>query len=616
MLKSNKTSVNNYLIKQLPKATAFVNLDLIVAHVSDKWIAQFGFVSDAVIGKSISELFQDPNTNWCDTLKNCLEEKQSTTVKENFIDLDGHIKKFEIHAIPWHDIHENVIGTILQIEDITEQEKIEAKYERLLFNSNQISKIAKVGFWDYDVAHNRVSWSKKTREIHEVDLNFEPTIENALEFYLQGHSRNKISMTLNRAISEKSSFREKVQIKTAKGNTIWVISSGEPRFKNGKFIGLSGTIQDVNELYLAEIKQKENQHLLRTLIDNLPLNVYIKDLESRKILVNKAEAQWCGAKNEGELLGKDDYQIYDKITAERSRKDDLIVMKDLQPILGREMFHIKQDGSSTTFLTSKIPLIDTDGHAYGLVGISMDISDLKQKELELRRLIKVSSSQNEKLINFAHIVSHNLRSHTANFSMLLSFLVQETTEEERQSVIKMLVDSSDNLLETINNLNEVVDINSNHGIQKKPIALKNKIQNVIQGLKAELVSHKVTVVNEVSNNIKINVVPAYIDSILNNFLTNAIKYRSVERDSYARLSVEKEDNFTILTIADNGLGIDLEKHGEKIFGMYKTFHNTPNSKGIGLYITKNQIEAMNGKVTVESKVNQGTTFKIYFNDED
>lgn len=616
MLKSNKTSVNNYLIKQLPKATAFVDLDLIVAHVSDKWIAQFGFVSDAVIGKSISELFQAPNTNWRGALKNCLEEKQSTTVKENFIDLDGHKKMIQIHAIPWHDEHENVIGTILQTEDITEQDMIESAYEKLLLNSDQMSKIAKIGFWEYHVASNQVSWSEKTRQIHEVDADFEPSIENALEFYLQGHSRNKISMTLNKAISEKSSFREKVQIITAKGNKIWVISAGEPRFKDGKFIGLSGTIQDVNELYLAEIKQKENQHLLRTLIDNLPLNVYIKDLESRKILVNKAEAEWCGAKNEAELLGKDDYQIYNKETAECSRKDDLRVMKDLQPILGREMFHMKQDGTSTTFLTSKIPLIDTDGHAYGLVGISMDISELKQKEIELRSLIKVSSSQNEKLINFAHIVSHNLRSHTANFSMLLSFLLQETTEEERQGIIKMLVDSSDSLLETINNLNEVVDINSNYGVQKKPIALKNKIQTVIKSLKADLVSQNVTVVNEVSNNININVVPAYIDSILNNFLTNGIKYRSTERDSYVRLSAEKEDNYTVLTIADNGLGIDLKRHGEKLFGMYKTFHNTPNSKGIGLYITKNQIEAMNGKVTVESTVNQGTTFKIYFNDED
>jgi len=141
-------------------------------------------------------------------------------------------------------------------------------------------------------------------------------------------------------------------------------------------------------------------------------------------------------------------------------------MRDLKPILSREMPHKKKDGSTTTFLTSKIPLIDTDGYAYGLVGISLDISDRKKKELELQKLIEVTSSQNEKLINFAHIVSHNLRSHTSNFSMLLNFLSQEDSKVERQKIMDMLIDSSNNLQETLNNLNEVVDININRDLPK------------------------------------------------------------------------------------------------------------------------------------------------------
>ncbi|MDA9089911.1 ATP-binding protein, partial [Maribacter arcticus] len=82
------------------------------------------------------------------------------------------------------------------------------------------------------------------------------------------------------------------------------------------------------------------------------------------------------------------------------------------------------------------------------------------------------------------------------------------------------------------------------------------------------------------------------------------------------LSAVKKNNYSILTIADNGLGIDLEKYGKKLFGMYKTFHEHKDAKGIGLYITKNQIDAMNGKVEVTSKVGEGTEFKIFFNDKD
>jgi signal transduction histidine kinase len=100
-----------------------------------------------------------------------------------------------------------------------------------------------------------------------------------------------------------------------------------------------------------------------------------------------------------------------------------------------------------------------------------------------------------------------------------------------------------------------------------------------------------------------------------NFTTNAIKYAHPDRYPEIIYTLAIEKNYTILEINDNGLGINLEIHGDKLFGMYKTFHNNANARGIGLFITKNQIEAMGGKVEVESKVNIGTTFKIYFNNE-
>ena len=616
MLKGNEIAVNNYLIKQLPKATAFVNKKMQIVFASDKWMTDFDFLNHTVLGKPINKLFKNENKNWRHIFKNCLDNYPNQTSTEQFTDSSGTKKWFEIQTIPWHDNQENVIGTILQTENITERVLNEGKLEKLQIISEQMSDVAKIGFWDYNLAKDKMFWCNKTKAIHEVSEDYEPNMIDATNFYKNGYSRNTLSMIINKAIINESPFREKLQLVTTKGSELWVITSGKPLYKNGKLIGLIGTIQDINELNIAEIKQRENEHLLRTLIDNLPLNVYIKDLESRKILVNKAEVAFCGAKHESELLGQDDFTIFNKETAENTRKDDLTVMRDLQPILSREMLHTKKDGSLITFLTSKIPLIDTDGHAYGLVGISMDISELKRKELELRNLINVTSSQNEKLLNFAHIVSHNLRSHTSNFSMLLNFLCQEDNEIERLKILDMLVKSSDNLLETLNNLNEVIDITKSKNHQRKLIPLKSKIKCIKQSLNADLITHNVKLVNQVSEKIKIKIIPAYIDSILSNFITNAIKYKSPERKATITLSTTKEDGYTILSITDNGLGIDLNKYGDKLFGMYKTFHNHKDSKGMGLYITKNQIEAMNGKVSVTSEVGKGSTFKIYFNDKD
>jgi signal transduction histidine kinase len=128
--------------------------------------------------------------------------------------------------------------------------------------------------------------------------------------------------------------------------------------------------------------------------------------------------------------------------------------------------------------------------------------------------------------------------------------------------------------------------------------------------------HNAKIINQVSDETYVKVVPAYLDSILMNFITNAVKFRDPKREPEIRISTSVNEDYTILRIADNGLGIDLKKHGSKLFGMYKTFHENAEARGIGLYITKNQVEAMEGKITTTSKVGKGTTFNIHFNEKD
>ena len=106
-----------------------------------------------------------------------------------------------------------------------------------------------------------------------------------------------------------------------------------------------------------------------------------------------------------------------------------------------------------------------------------------------------------------------------------------------------------------------------------------------------------------------------MDSILLNLITNAIKYKHENRDPIIELKTRldfKDNDRVILEIKDNGSGIDLDKFGDKLFGMYKTFHYNKDARGIGLFITKNQIESLNGEISVESEPEIGTTFTIKF----
>ena len=104
----------------------------------------------------------------------------------------------------------------------------------------------------------------------------------------------------------------------------------------------------------------------------------------------------------------------------------------------------------------------------------------------------------------------------------------------------------------------------------------------------------------------------YVESILYNLISNAIKYRDPERSPHIAIKTTHENEFVCLAVMDNGLGIDLKKYKQNIFSLYKRFHLHVEGKGLGLYLVKTQIEALGGRVEVRSEPNEGTTFQIYF----
>ncbi|MDC6351819.1 PAS domain-containing protein [Zeaxanthinibacter sp. PT1] len=616
MLQGTPTTAANYLIKQLPKATAFINTKFEVVYVSDRWITDFDFGKRNVLGKSIFDLFDTVSDDLKDLLESCLIGSGGDSGVERFTDRSQKERWFEWTNIPWFDDRENIIGIIIQAEEVTQRVLQAEKLRKLELLLQNKSEVAGIGSWEYDTFRQTLHWCPTIKKIKGVADDYIPTAESAIEFYKEGFSRNTIAMAVENAKKNGTPWHEKLEMTTADGRDIWVIAAGKPLYRDGKYIGLLGTLQEITDHVNSENKIKESESLLRTVIDNLPLNLYIKDIDSRKTLVNRSECEYLGVSDPNEILGKSDHELYDKEVADISRQEDLAVMRSLTPIYGKETLNVTPNGNATTFLTSKIPLIGNDGRATGLMGISLDISNLKKQESELRNLINVTSLQNKKLVNFAHIVSHNLRSHTANFSMLLDFLKDEKDEAEKDNILRMLIAASNNLLETLENLNEVVSINTNVNLDKKPVKLYEKANTIVDSLSGFLKDSDAKIQNLISPDQKVKVVPAYLDSILMNFITNAVKYRDPSRIPVITLSTEKTNNFTVLSISDNGLGIDLKRYGEKLFGMYKTFHENDEARGIGLYITKNQVEAMGGFITTSSEVGKGTTFKIHFNDKD
>lgn len=261
------------------------------------------------------------------------------------------------------------------------------------------------------------------------------------------------------------------------------------------------------------------------------------------------------------------------------------------------------------------PVFDSQGNCINFVGVGRNVTSRKEKELELKRLLEVTNDQNNKLFNFAHIVSHNIRSHASNLSMIVDVMENTEDTDEKLSYFDLLKEGTEKLSETIEYLNEIITIQENRNIEKKKIRLKDEIEKTKRALSLSIKESQIRITHTIPKDLIVSAIPAYLDSILLNLFTNAIKYRSPERKALLEIGYEIDEFYTIITFKDNGLGLDLAKNGHKIFGMYKTFHGNEDAKGIGLFITKNQLEAMGGKIEVESELGRGSVFKIYLNEK-
>jgi len=251
-----------------------------------------------------------------------------------------------------------------------------------------------------------------------------------------------------------------------------------------------------------------------------------------------------------------------------------------------------------------------EGECVRVYGTFQDIDERKKAQLKAEELLKFTQHQNDRLRNFAHIVTHNLRSHVSGFKGVLTLLEDEESVDEQQMLMQMMHEGVSNFEETLNDLKEVVQVNLSSDLPKEELNLHKVVEQTFNSLKVLADEAGVALINETSKGVILTVVPAYFKSIVLNFTTNAIRYRSKDRSAYFKVSCAHTTDKFKINFEDNGLGIDLERHGDKLFGIYKTFHRNKDSRGVGLFITKNQIETMSGNISVESTPNMGTTFTV------
>jgi PAS domain S-box-containing protein len=399
---------------------------------------------------------------------------------------------------------------------------------------------------------------------------------------------------------------------TKSGKIIWVNLNVSPLWENHeKPTAYIAFIKDITQKKEAEVLIAKSQSRFKSLIDTIDGIVWEYNIEtsSSTFISKKVE----------KILGYtvDDYMENPTFWEDHIYPEDREFALAISTIVNKKYINHDYEYRMITkkgkviWIRDIVNFVFENGKPVISRGIMIDITIMKEAEKDLSNSFHLVSEQNKRLLNFSYIVSHNLRSHTSNIESIISLIESVESEDERNEMMKLLKSVSNSLDETMYHLNEVVNINSNISLVIKPLNLNHYINKTIDLLSEQIQLNEASFIINVSDDAIINYNSAYLESILFNLISNAIRYKHPQRKPIITIKLYKKRDKDVIEISDNGIGIDLEKHNDKIFGMYKTFSNNSDARGIGLFITKNQIDAMGGTIKVESKPNIGTTFKIY-----
>jgi PAS domain S-box-containing protein len=361
------------------------------------------------------------------------------------------------------------------------------------------------------------------------------------------------------------------------------------------------------------VKTKRINSIMSTVTDGIVL----QDPSGAIVDVNKSAEQILGLSRD-RLMGRSnlnsDWQTIreDGSVYPSEQHPAMRALRTAQPVRNQVMGVHKNDDKITWILVNSVPVLSKGkGAVQYAVTTFTDITSLKESEKNLAFSLDALTEKNHRLQNFAHTVSHNLRSHAGNIYSLLKFFNESALEVEKNELLQHLTSAAKTLNQTIRDLTQVVETETHSKANKIPISIKDYVQRILTILRADIDSQHIEIIVSMASDFTIQYNPSYFESILLNLITNAIKYRQPTRNTVIEINVKNNNGEVVMEVRDNGRGIDLARFGDRLFSMYETFHGNEDARGVGLFLTKSQVETMGGKIEVESVVNQGTVFRVF-----
>lgn len=472
-----------------------------------------------------------------------------------------------------------------------------------------------IGVWDWNVVNNTLTWDELMYKIYGIDPARKDLSYEVWESIICPNDRIRCTQEVQKAIRGEKDLDMEFRLIWADGSVHYIKAAALVlRDEQGKALRMIGMNWDTTEIRKSaerfnEAKQQaeEAKIFLDSIIENIPNMIFVKDAkELRFVRFNKAGEQLLGIPRE-QMLGKNDYDFFPKEQA------DFFIEKDRETLRRGQTFDIPEEYIDTAtgkkiLHTKKVTIRDEKGEPKYLLGISDDVTDIKQSEKKLKETLKDLERSNKELEQFAYVASHDLQEPlrtVASFCQLLEKRYKEQLDDKAQGYINYAVDGAKRMQVMIDDLLSYAR-GGKKDVERTSVDLNAVLKKIIFDLDISI--------KETGATIRIAPLPVVIANttqmtqLFLNLLTNAIKFRGKNKP-VIEIEAHRKDYAWEFVVKDNGIGIS-EEYFDQIFVIFQRLHSrhSYSGTGIGLALCKKIVENYGGRIWVKSTEGQGTAF--------
>ncbi|MFT7230065.1 MAG: PAS domain S-box-containing protein [Bacteroidia bacterium] len=587
-----------------------------------------GYTKDQILGKNDLELGLFLNS---DQIMNADKDVVNSAQKkhiplEPFTDKYGSLYWFKTNKIPIKDELGKVVQVLIISSDITKSIEVEQKLyaSELRYKSifeNNYSGIILVNE-HLDILYKNLAFNKLL-DSAETDL-----AEDDLKKYIFEEDQHDLVDLMAGLVSRNYEYFDlALNMKVNSEDVVNTICFVRGLYDDDSvFTEAVVTFQDISDDLKIRLELEESEKRFKIIVESAVEALMLLDYDAQRYIdVNKSAVELFGYTRKellnlklGELsplLQSDgDYSLnastdlMEKCISGENVVYEWTVKRKDNKLIPCEVRLVKLPFEGNRIV--RVSAIDITERKRSERMLNLDKQKLEEKNEELISLNQALENQTNQLQEFAYISSHNLRSPAGNIRALLDFYHNDPNEENFKIVLEKLDVVSEDLLDTINDLADVVKIKNEVSQDITKLSLSKLIAKTEHSL-SQQINDTLAVIEIDLNGIEhIQASKTYMESIILNLTSNALKYSQKEVAPRIYISAAQDETCLILKVEDNGLGIDMELYGSKLFGLRKTFHKNKDSRGVGLFITKAQVEAMQGTIYADSEPGKGTTFYI------